>query len=145
MTQEQKAAIRTLQDAHGAVLGMMNHLKSDAPAWVVENAKKTINESIAACKVTTPMLVDEVNESVLIRIRVVPNPAAKTPVREMGIGNHDVGVTGKTALLRHLIPAAQLNHDTLGCCITVDDGGLRLSKLVRCFLHDGYSVFLENA
>lgn len=42
---------------------MMNHLKSDAPAWVVENAKKTINESIAACAVTTPMLVDEVPDS----------------------------------------------------------------------------------
>jgi hypothetical protein len=33
----------------------------------------------------------------------------------------------------------------LGCCITVDDGGLRLFKLVRYFHEDGYSVILENA
>jgi hypothetical protein len=32
----------------------------------------------------------------------------------------------------------------LGCCITVDDGGLRLFKLVRYLHENAYSVILEN-
>lgn len=73
LNQKQRQAIQTLQEAHGAVLGMMNYLQSDAPTWVAENARQVVEENIAACKVTRLLIEDEECENTYI----MPLPTAR--------------------------------------------------------------------
>ena len=83
-------------------------------------------------------------ESVLIRIRVVPVPGTQTPMRGMRISNHHGNGGGKTALLRYIIPYAQMEHNGLSEGVVINGVGPRLWKLVMGLLHDGYSVILSN-
>lgn len=59
LTSEQKKAIATLQDTHGALIVLLQTIKASSkelPPWVEARCKEAIEAAQEACKVTTPLI-----------------------------------------------------------------------------------------
>ena len=119
LNNEQRKAIGTLQDAHGTILGMMDHLKEEAPPWIDAKARKVVDDNIAACKVMTALLEDEECENTYI----MPLPtatvwAALKEVLEI------VGECGASATVKEWMKseAEQAVGQAMACMLALGEG-----------------------
>ncbi|MFK5920891.1 MAG: hypothetical protein QM496_01825 [Verrucomicrobiota bacterium] len=113
-------------------------------SYLATPLEKALQESFHRKSVDEFLGLGSDGESVLIRIRVVPNAEAQAPMMRTYC-YHGIGV-GKSDLFRYAVQNAKLGHDGLSLTVVIDCVGLVcMWESFERWFHDGCSVYLESS